>query len=542
MALGGKQRRRGANATGMLGKLAAYAPLPYVCLAAAIIAGLGVAAYLYAGPLPVYEDSGYVWLAHRIITGTFSFATGVYDYGFLPEYAIALSFLLFGHVPFSAVIPSIVEYVITTIIVFYTCKRLWGAWFGVLAAFMYASAPFAVVNVSRALPDMLTGMITAAFFYLFLSIKDAKRPYVIAAAAGAAAVLPVYAKTEAYIFVGVFLLSLVPASRWKLLVSLRKTHGKSILICLAMGAAACLAANWAIFYFSTGNPLYPIETYSSFLVQCNCATVPIGMLQSNVSAFLTVLSPYAGFGANPYVYPIGILAYLAAIGTLIGIKRGDSVINYLSFFCWAIFIYFFFGTASLSQYALTEVNTRFLTIIAMPLAVLSAYAIVAGGAWANRMGRSRAYGYATVVCAAAVLVASYLPTYQMFYFHDSWIRETIYIDQSALSSVLSGGSHNYTIYTGGWDRQDNAGFLATIWNGSGTLLSMPTGYTKCSTPGNYTYLLDMDFVYDNIPDNASVWTMYPNCTYTYERTIYENPDYNMVGILYKVAANSSVVR
>jgi len=126
----------------------------------------------YSGPFVYYDDNYYIFSAHQMLQGTFKPNDILYTVETLTIASIALSFLLFGYGPLQAALPSVVEYLATIIVIFFLGRKMFNDYFGGVASFLYATAPFVVGYTTRALPDIFTGLTVAiACYYIYDAIE-----------------------------------------------------------------------------------------------------------------------------------------------------------------------------------------------------------------------------------------------------------------------------------------------------------------------------------------------------------------------------------
>ena len=86
--------------------------------------------------------------------------------------SIAFSFLFFGYGHLQAALPSLVEYLATIIVIFFLGRKMSNDYFGGIALFLYATAPFVVGYTTRALPVIFTGLTVAiACYYIYDATK-----------------------------------------------------------------------------------------------------------------------------------------------------------------------------------------------------------------------------------------------------------------------------------------------------------------------------------------------------------------------------------
>ena len=329
----------------------------YAWLLAIIIAGLAIAAYFYSGPFYAFDDGQYIIYARQMIQGNFSIASGYLAFGYLTPMTVAASFLIFGQSPFSAALPSIVEYVLIIMLAFLVGREMFDNSTGLAASFIIIISPTVFGYATRVLPDMLIGVLVGAALYAFASgTKKGRNSALLIFASGFFFGMVIFVKMG-----GGF--AVLPA-----LIGVFVFYRKAI-INFASGMFASVMLYFASFYALSGGHLSLISEYSS----TQAALMPHGYLALN---FITMLDMVAGPVQIYQVYPLGLTVIFAFISTYMAIARKDRSLCYLSLIFWFAFFYLFYGTESLSQYAFITVVNRYLIAVSVPLVLLAAFVLV----------------------------------------------------------------------------------------------------------------------------------------------------------------------
>ncbi|MCL4373329.1 MAG: glycosyltransferase family 39 protein [Candidatus Marsarchaeota archaeon] len=405
----------------------------YIAIVALLaMLGLALAAFFYSGPFYEYDDMDYIVFAHQMLNGTFSMHTPR-AYGLLMPLVLALSFKAFGYGTFQAELPSIVEYIAMALLAFLLGRKLFGSTEGLLAMLFVIIAPFIVQYATRAMPDMLIGMLTGMSLYALASAGYSSRRIqgrrnALFLLSGAFAALTIYAKLEGLAFVLFFALSLLVLSMYHVKAK-GKRQPSALSISLSefmyamLGVAVAICLYMAISYAYTGSAIIALENYGAW----QHAISPVGLSDNLANLYVTLFGYlYTGSGSilaayqiSPIIYPYGFSIVFSIIGTIFAIGDRKRNAAFLSLLSWPIFFYFFFGTMELSSYTFIAVITRYLSIIAIPLAVLAAYGLVGFHMkLESRIGR-KAYAISAIFIAEIVLFS--VPTFLMIHEYNSAI-------------------------------------------------------------------------------------------------------------------------
>ncbi len=463
-----------------------------------LVAGMGLAAILYAGPYYSYDDGSYIFYAHQIMSGNFSIAQSPYAYGYLMPASLALSFLLLGASPFSAVVPQLLEYALILAMAFLIGRRLYGNGAGLVGALLAATAPFVVSYTTRVLPDMLLGALAGVSIYLLVIARGTARPKLLLVGAGAAAGLTVYVKLLGLAFMLFFFIAaLMEGLEGEKTVAApgRKERGISMGLAdfgyVAAGMLALMAAYLATVYLATGNPLYTFINYGNFQGEISPSSLGnnIATLTAmTVGYFATTNGNILGQAIHPLIYPLGMMLFWAFLGSLMGGRSGDRNADFLSIVLWGSFLYYFYGTISLTSYTLMDVVSRYFLVLAVPMAVLGGYAIMEFyGIFRRTMG----HAVACIMVAAVLIeaVALNLPAYSTVYSYDLAVSGSAALlgEVAAMAASWAWGA-NTVFYT----NDMAAGRYLEFLSGYGTLHVMDGGTSCVPAANGMAYLLFYD--------------------------------------------------
>ncbi|MGC8648150.1 MAG: ArnT family glycosyltransferase [Candidatus Micrarchaeia archaeon] len=400
---------------------------------AVLAIGLAASAYLYSGPMPIYDDVYYLNCAHALITGNTTFIENEFCYPFLYIVPIAMSTNLFGNGSLQAVMPSIVEYSLLIFITFAIAYKIYGKYFASAGTLMVASAPFLVGYATRVLSDIAVGLavaISLSLFLLSISKKDTK----LSLLSGFVAAVTIYIKIDAFFYVLLFLAANI--IEYRSIFRLRKIEKqkriwklKNLLASMA-GLSIGIFAYFAVFYFVLLDPFFPLQHFMT-----SPSTIgpleELGILFSPIAIHMPRTDIYQ-------MFPLGPIAILAAIGSLSGLWKKDKRINYISFFNWSLFAYMIFGTSSLERYIPVPVVSRFFDMNAMMLGVLGGYALFCIYDMANGSARRRQVLNLLFFAFIILVELSYLPLYSdiNYYYYVGTLTETreVYAQVSYIES------------------------------------------------------------------------------------------------------------
>lgn len=510
----------------------------YLLLAIILASGFLLLLF-YSGPYYAFDDRLYLLYAHQITNGTFNFLESPYAYGYLMPALVALSFLLFGSGITSSLIPMALAYFLIIILAYVIARRLYGGKAALLSALLSGTAPFVLGNSTRILPDMLLGVIAGVSIYLMISAGSSKRKGLLYFFSGIFASLTIYVKLIGLAYVLVFLIAVISYSlmrdegkaETKSHPGAARPKGpmskKSIILILA-GLAIPIIANLFVTYLSTGNALYTLVAYGQNQNAISHTTLLI-------NTFTFALMTFGIFSINwihgtlfqqvidPQIYPLGLMILWSAASFLIGWHKRDRSVTYLSVLTFGFLLYMFFGSETISAYSFIAIQSRYFTLVIIPMAILASYAIIEISDFVGTVFKKRGRRMVLTFLIAATL-ASNLPVYGALYNYNRSIAG----DMDALSSLYSylapnprnpdfsllSGNENYSMALGLLSSYKSGASIATL-SGNGT---EAIGEMKafCSHPGGYLLL-------GNNPEDAAYLSNISGTCVTYRlRAFYSN--------------------
>jgi 4-amino-4-deoxy-L-arabinose transferase-like glycosyltransferase len=346
-----------------------------------------------------------------MLSGTYKPNFIPYSIELLTDASIALSFLVFGYGPLQAALPSLLEYLSTILIIFLLGRKLFGDYFAGIASFLFATAPFVVGHVTRALPDIFSGLTVAiAIYFLYDAIKlNSKKSFFFAGFFAASTMLVKTAGLIIIISFFVVLLYLLSDKKFKAGIKY------SIL-----GMAIPLFSMFFYFFIATHNPFYNLYVYSVSLKNVSPTTIYNNIEMFNISLNPLLLLNTRIAQGSPHIYPLGAIALLAIIGSVFGIIKKDRFAVSLFIIFIIPILYMFFGTKSLSKYIPILVVSRYIDIVAAPMAVLAAYSLFELYKSVSKESKPAAWVAIFLILGFAMLTNTQI--YSSFYYYDLGIR------------------------------------------------------------------------------------------------------------------------
>ncbi len=428
--------------------------IAYIALFAILVFGISLSLLLYTGPYLNYDDQFYISSAHMLLQGE-HFLYSKFSYGFLKTALLALSFKILGYGSIQAALPNLAYFIIIIYLAFLVGKHLQGYALGLLSAFLAAGMPFLIENATRVLSDVPLGMAVALFFYIIVKYADEESrkkhsTAYFALAAGLAASLSIYFKTEGFIIIfaeGLAILALYVVGK----LHHGKTRGSNrvntpFLAYSIIGLVIGLLIYFTVFYIFTSNPFFSIENYGG-------AAAPTGINKLYTIELLLNPNTFASINiGHIQSTSLGLFPILSLIGTAIGLKKHNMKVLSISVFFWFVFVYLFFGPASTTHFIMVPTVTRLFDALAVPFAVLSAYGIIT--LYMMGVAASRHRTRVLIVGAALVLLALVLLTDIPLYHVDKVYTKSIHEVNSMYKAVdvellsLSNGT-NLTTYING---------------------------------------------------------------------------------------------
>jgi 4-amino-4-deoxy-L-arabinose transferase-like glycosyltransferase len=425
----------------------------YLLLMMILVFGIILAITLYAGPNMFYDDVWYINSAHLLATGNSSFILSKFSFAFLKTAILALSFKVLGYGGVQAVLPNFAYFIITVYLVFLIGKYVAGRALGLIAAFIATTTPFFVAHATRVNPDVALGMALALILYLFFKyarMPEAKRhtnrfmPFAI----GLATSFAVYLKTEGFLIVFtvalfVFILYLYLRANARRIPAWRHTVDNRFMLYAIIGLVIGFGVYFSVFYALSGNPFFSLENYGG-------AAAPTGI--SKIATIITLLDPYTPYlsaaSLNPDVVPLGLLPIFALIGTVIGTRKRNMNITFLSLITWFVFVYLFFGPASTTRFITVPTVTRLFSLLIAPLSVLAGYFIIEVYKMRYKTIKNAAVMRGVIPAFLVLfLIVTSIPIYIGYHAYAQSITETrgLLINTNAELVHLAGGA-NLTAY------------------------------------------------------------------------------------------------
>ena len=425
----------------------------YLLLVAILVLGSALAIALYAGPNYMYDDIWYIEAAHLLAQGNSTFILSKFSFAFFKTVILAVSFKVFGYGSVQAILPNFAYFLVTIYLVFLIGKRMNGYALGLIAAFIAAITPFFVAHATRVNPDVDLGMVLALILYLFFRYVDTSKskrhtglymPFMI----GLATSFAVYFKIEGFIVIFAMVASILVLyiyfnTNAKRDIRYRRIMNKRFIAYSAIGLVAGLSLYLLVFYIFTGNPFWIIGGYNGAITPSSLSrqAIIVGLLNPN-----TLYLNSTNF--NPDLVPLGLVYIFAIIGTLLGVKKRNAAISFMSLITWIIFLYLFFGPASPSRFIIVPTVSRFFSSLIAPLSILSGYLVLSVYRGANRyVGSKWNLGLLLSLLMIILLVAINVPMYIGYHAYASTIHKTSRLFSSINSELLrlAAGS-NMTVY------------------------------------------------------------------------------------------------
>jgi 4-amino-4-deoxy-L-arabinose transferase-like glycosyltransferase len=355
----------------------------------------------YSGPYLKFDDASYLQLAGQIGTHTFNPASSPRAYSWLFIYLSYLGMTVLGGAQSSAVAIVAIEYLSLVLLTYVLAVKVTGdKKLALLAALMTCIFPFTVQYSTRLLPDMLMGVL-ATLSVVFLLSKN-RIDWILA---GIMAGLLIYAKLMGLAF-------LIPFGICALATQRRNYVVPALLAVILIYPIP--------FIVYVHNPLFSFQNYGAFQEQIS----PTSPTNNLVGLMLmgSLFQEYKPISINFQNYQLGLLLWLAALGTILSIKYMDKKVFAMAGIFWMYLIYLCFGPITFSGYVVGSFITRYLIIVAAPMAILVAYAIknmVVKFPIAGKHGWVHVALFLLIILA---VVASLWHTYHLVYLYNELIR------------------------------------------------------------------------------------------------------------------------
>jgi hypothetical protein len=375
-----------------------------IALLAFLLVGSLFTVLFWQGPSTSFDDANYLTYGRQMLNHTYSITESPYAYGSAFLSTIAIGLVISNGQAWGASLPQIIEYLLIICVLYFTLKRYFDPDVSFVMALGIEVSGFIAMYATRALPDMLLGLLISLVF-LILAYKKGSSKWMFVAGF----------LTGATIFV--------------------KMGGFVLLILLGMGTFGILALAGIIIilaflllckdmhrvYYILGL-LLAIVIYQlllphgvSVIAMANAydamqVSLSIATIQTNISAIIIntigYLPPYAN-----QIFPIGLIGILGILGTIYILLKKDRRLYFAVLAFWISVIYFYFGTESLTSYTFITVVSRYFIEFAAPMVLLAASPIQA---LTIQVGRYRHIALGLVL---VLIVFSNVLPYLIFYHH-----------------------------------------------------------------------------------------------------------------------------
>lgn len=351
----------------------------------------------FAGPNYTFDDGNYVLYAKQMLNGTYNITETPYAYGSLFIASMAASATLLGTTPLAFALPQILAFIllitcIYTILSYYFSKQV-----SLFATISIEISTFMFVYATRALPDIPIALIVAL---IFLIITYKKKSYHMLFA-GLLAGLSFFIKFGGAAFLLLILISYIIAYRKNKIWH----EAAAITAGLLIGLAIYVILLPAGAHFTT-----MLNAYSQQQTKLSEAS-----LSGNFYTILVLLFNYNT--TTPYfnqVYPIGMIFLYAIAGTYFAFKNKNPNMQFIAIAFWIGFMYLLFGTESITHYTFITVTTRYITLFAAPMAILTGYFFKRVYLFIEQKTTAR-LALAILVMFVIVLAVSNMPLYLYFF-------------------------------------------------------------------------------------------------------------------------------
>ncbi len=366
-----------------------------------ILLGVVLIATFYTGPYLRFDDARYMAFVSQISFHIFNPVASPWAYGWLFPYLVFISGSIFGMTASGMIIFTALEYLSLIGLAYLLALRVGGnRKTALLAAFLVCIFPFTIQYSTRLLDDLLMGVIASLSIVFFLSGR--KLDWVFA---GVMAGMLLYIKPIALAF-------LVPFFICALLTK------KRVYIIVPMILA--IVGYTIPFIILVHNPLYPFQNYGTIqgMISPNTFMNNFFGLTIMASVFQTV----GNIAMDYQTYQLGLLLWLALLGSLLAVRYKHRGMLMLAGIFWFFLLYLAFGSISLSHYTAGSLITRYLDLVAAPMAVLVAYAMVNVAGKFPIRGRGGWVRIAVFVVLLALVLIAMIHTYRLVYYYNEMIR------------------------------------------------------------------------------------------------------------------------
>lgn len=347
----------------------------------------------YNMPNLTFDDANYIKYAGQMVLHSFNVLQSPYSYGYIYPLTIAISYQLLGISLFASALPTMLEYIALILLTYYTIRKLISPSIAFYTSFLLATSAFVVAYSTRALPDMLIGLLIAGAIYMLTEPKHNR-----AFTAGLLIGIIIFVKLGALIVVPPVIVAMFFYSK------------KSKLGYFVLGLAIMLV----IYFASIGFNLSILSSYSANQVKLDQTT-----LLPNIEEMVYYMPIGYTFLSNPeaiQLFPLGFLFLFGLIGGLIAIKNKDRRLMAINLILWLTYFYLFLGTESIHSYSLITVVSRYFIWIATPMAILAGYFLSESFKWLQYTFKTRT-ALTYIMLLVVICLVSNLPMLAMFSLH-----------------------------------------------------------------------------------------------------------------------------
>ena len=394
--------------------------------------------YSAIGPSHMGDDiNAYIWEAHRVSIGAFQETNyDIFSTRLLQDMPIGFFYWLMGPGILSSALWDIITFVLSVVLVFYIGKELYDEKVGLLAAFLMATFPMAVIyslTMSDNLPMMFFSSL--AMYLLLVGIKRNSRKHLFLS--GMAFISVPLTTPEGAVLIVVALAYLI------LLLAIKRGFRKMNLVHILSGAAVAIAILLIYNYANSGNPLITLTAAQHFygaVGQPN--TIPY--IDSNPNFYFTVMFPYNllasiwnspsapyllnGFSTSAWIWTNdsnlgGLYFYFLVAASAYLIIIWDKRAIFPLFWFAVGFAYLEFGPLNITlnpfSYIMLHRLDRFLLLITPPMVIIMS----AGFLTIVRRSRKRFKPVAIIACALGISLMVSVSLGIIWYVHEEQLAQ-----------------------------------------------------------------------------------------------------------------------
>lgn len=315
---------------------------------------LGLVFLIWQGPDLSFDDANYILFSHQMLNGTYNITESPYAYGSFFIGTLALSAQ-------DPSLPGIMELCLLIACTYLICLKLYGTKIAFVTSLCLELSVWVFIYASRALPDMLLGLLIAIVFLIY-TYKPDKLAW--RAAAGFVAGFTIFVKWGGFILLLLLLPTVVPYFNYAVLIGF-------MIIALASRkhASFLFGLGIAVFLYSI---LLPSGASIPRMAQAYSATqakLSSANLVLNMETIVVLLFWYGSVQS----YSLGGFIFFVIFGTALIIKHRKWEYTFAILGFWLSFLYLFFGTESFTNYIFVTVVSRYFVAFVAPMAILGGY-------------------------------------------------------------------------------------------------------------------------------------------------------------------------